>query len=102
MFSTRTFKWPVCDRAQITCNTSSAYRVQHAVCHLVRRDSSAVKFDRVEIAFILALSLLAETINIKEGRKPELPEKTADDELQKMPHTKTRTFKPKARPKPTL
>ena len=25
------------------------------VCHLVQRDSSAVKFDRVETAFILAL-----------------------------------------------
>ena len=27
--------------------------MQPAVCHVVRRDSSAVKFDRVEIAFIL-------------------------------------------------
>ena len=27
----------------------------HVTCHLVRRDSSAVKFDRVEIAFIGAL-----------------------------------------------
>ena len=27
----------------------------HFVCHVVRRDSSAIKFDRVEIAFILAL-----------------------------------------------
>ena len=60
---TRTLKWPGRDRVQITCNTSSAYHVQPAVCHLVRRDSSAIKSDRVEIAFILALSLLAETIN---------------------------------------
>ena len=29
--------------------------MQPAVYHLVRRDSSAIKFDRVEIAFILAL-----------------------------------------------
>ena len=27
---------------------------------------------------------------MKEGRKPEYPEKTPDDELQKMPHTKIR------------
>ena len=27
----------------------------HVMCHLVRRDSSAIKFDRVEIAFIWAL-----------------------------------------------
>ena len=37
---------------KITCNTSSAYRVQHVVCHVVRRDSSALKFDRVEITII--------------------------------------------------
>ena len=42
------------NRAQIMCNTSSDYHVQHALRHLVGRDSSAVKFDRVEIAFILA------------------------------------------------
>ena len=27
----------------------------HVTCHLIRRDSSAIKFDRVEIAFISAL-----------------------------------------------
>ena len=32
-------------RALITCKC-------HVTCHLVRRDSSAIKFDRVEIAFI--------------------------------------------------
>ena len=35
-------------RALITCKC-------HVTCHLIRRDSSAIKFDRVEIAFILAL-----------------------------------------------
>ena len=39
---------------------------------------------------------------MKEGRKPEYPEKTPDNELQKMPHTTTRKFKPQARLKPTL
>ena len=43
---TRTLQWPGSSRVQITCNTSSAYHVQHVVCHGVR-DSSAVKFDRV-------------------------------------------------------
>ena len=28
----------------------------HVTCHVVPKDSSAIKFDRVEIAFILALS----------------------------------------------
>ena len=33
---------------------------------------------------------------MEEGRKPEYPEKTPDDELQKMPHTKGRKFKPQS------
>ena len=37
---------------------------------------------------------------MKEGRKPEYPEKTPDDELQKMPHTKARGFKPQTRLEP--
>ena len=52
---TRTFKWPWHNRVKVTCNTSNAYHVQRVVCHLVRRDSSAIEFDRVEITFILAL-----------------------------------------------
>ena len=31
---------------------------------------------------------------MKEARKPEYPEKTSDDELQKMSHTKARKYKP--------
>ena len=45
---TRTFGWPERNGVQMTCNTLNAY-------HVARRDSSAVKFDRVEIAFNLAL-----------------------------------------------
>ena len=37
---------------------------------------------------------------MKEGRKPKYPEKTPDDDLQKMPHTKARRFKPQARLEP--
>ena len=37
---------------------------------------------------------------MKEGRKPEYQEKTPGDELQKMPHTTTRRFKPEARVEP--
>ena len=58
----RTLNWPRHYRVKITCNTSSAYHMQCVVCHLVRRDSSAIKFDRVEIAFILALLYGLETI----------------------------------------
>ena len=38
---------------------------------------------------------------MKEGRKPEYPEETPGDDLQKMPHTAARRFKPKARLEPT-
>ena len=38
---------------------------------------------------------------MKEGRKPEYPEKTLGDELQRMPHTKARRFKSQARLEPT-
>ena len=37
---------------------------------------------------------------MKEGRKPEYPDKTPDDGLQKMPNTKARRFKPLARLEP--
>ena len=38
---------------------------------------------------------------MKEGRKPEYPEKTPGDELQKMPHTTARRFKPQTRLEPS-
>ena len=38
---------------------------------------------------------------MKEGRKPEHPEKTPGDELQKMPHITARRFKPQARLEPS-
>ena len=41
----------------IVCKSGETHRMLitckcHVTCHLVRRDSSAIKFDRVEIAFI--------------------------------------------------
>ena len=37
---------------------------------------------------------------MKEGRKPEYPEKTPGDELQEMPHPTARRFKLRARLEP--
>ena len=48
-------KWPGRNRVQITCDISGSHHVQNVVCYVVVRDSSAIKYDRVEIAFILAL-----------------------------------------------
>ena len=72
------------------------------MCHVVRRDSSAIKFDIVYIAFIFALFYWLNHSPTKEGRKPEYPEKTTNDELQKMPHTKAQKFKPQPRLEPVL
>ena len=62
---TRTLKWPGHSHVQITCNTSSVFHMQHVMYPEVRRDSSAIKFDRVEIAFFFffAFVLLAEPLN---------------------------------------
>ena len=60
---TRTLRRPGYNRVQIACNTQSAYHVQHVVCHVVRRDSSAIKFDRVENRIHLSFILLAEPLN---------------------------------------
>ena len=76
--------------------------MQHVVCHVARRDSSAIKFDRVKIAFVLVSFYQLNHLPMKDGRKPEYPEKTPDDELQKMPHTKAGKFEPQLRLKPTL
>ena len=65
------FQSPYCTangphHAQLAMEQSCAYHVQHiehlsratrrVTCHVVRRDSSTIKFDKVEIAFISALS----------------------------------------------
>ena len=55
------------------------YHVQHVVRYVVRRDSSAIKFDRVEIAFVF--DILAEPLFDKEGEETGVPEKTPEDEL---------------------
>ena len=99
--------------AQVALAQSCANHVHHverlscATCrtcyvtwYVVRWDSSAIKFDRVEIAFIWALFYGWAIKPMKEGRKPEYPEKTPGDELQKMPHTYAWKFKPQARLEP--
>ena len=50
---------------------------------------------------LLELYLVGWIIKLmREGRKPESPEKSPDDKLQKMPHAKAWRFKPQARLKP--
>ena len=61
-----------------------------------------MKFDRVEIAFILVLLYWLNHYSMKVGRKPECSDKTPDDELQKIPYTTVRKFKPQPRLEPAL
>ena len=65
-----------------------------AMCHVVRRDSSAIKFDRVEIAFTLVLFRWLKPLTDEGGRQQEYPEKTPDHEIQKMPHNKVQNSSP--------
>ena len=68
------------------CKSRSTHRafhhVQHVVCHVVLRDSSAVKFDRVEIAFIFDLFYWLKRLTDEGGEEIGLPGENPDDELQ--------------------
>ena len=66
---TRLLKWARHNHVQIKWNTSSTNRLQHIVCHVVRRNSSAIKYDRVSIAFILALFYWLNHYTMKAWRK---------------------------------
>ena len=63
LFPTRTHKWPRRNSVQTTSNTWGAHHMQHVVCHVVQRDSSAIEFwqslNRIYFSFVS----LAETIN---------------------------------------
>ena len=82
---TRTLKWPRCNRVQITCNTSSAYHVQHVVLHATSCEGTAQLLSLTELkSHSFELYSVDWIIKpMKEGRKPEYPEKTPGDELQK-------------------
>ena len=71
-----------CNLVQIMCNT---HQMQQVVCHLIRRGSSAINFDKSSNHFYFSFVLLAETINRwrRVGK-----EKTPDNKLQKMAHAK--------------
>ena len=99
---THTFEWPRRNRVQITCITSSAYHVQHVVLRAMCYEWTVQLLSLTELkSHLFELCFIGWTIKpMKEGRKPEYPEKTPGDELQKMPHTEVRTFKHQARLEP--
>ena len=99
---TRTLKWPWRNRVHITCNTLSAYHVQHVVLRAAWYKGTAQLVSSTELkSHLFQLYFVGWIIILmKEGRKPEYLEKTPGDELQKMPHTTARRFKPQARLEP--
>ena len=66
-------KWLGCSCVQVTCNTSSTYHVQHVVCRVVQRDNSAIKFDRVEIAFVFTLFYWLKPLTDEGGDETRVP-----------------------------
>ena len=62
------------------------------MCHVLRNDGSD-KLTELKPNLFYLYSINRNHYPMKVGRKPECPEKTTDDELQKMPHTKARKFK---------
>ena len=99
---TRTLKWPRLIRVQITCNTSSTYHVQHVMLRATWYEGTAQLLSLAELkSHLFELYFIGCIIKpMQEGRKPEYPEKTPGDELQKMPHTTAQRFKPQARLEP--
>ena len=76
------------DRALITCNMS---------CCVPRGMKGKISYSSLtELrSHLFELYFIGWTIkSMKEGKKPEYPEKTPGDELQKMPHTTVQRFKP--------
>ena len=59
--------------ALIMCNTSGTHHVHHFVFHLVQRGSSAIKMDRVEIAFSLVIFYGLKRLNNEEREKTGVP-----------------------------
>ena len=54
----------------------------------VQKDSSAVGFDSVEIAFLLALFHWLKPLTNKGGKESGVTGENLENELQKMPHIK--------------
>ena len=69
--------------------------MQLVVCHMVLRDSSAVKFDRVEIAFIWVLFYWLKSLTDEAGEETGVPEKKPQQNKTKQQPKKTTTNKAK-------
>ena len=80
----RTLRWSGRNRVQITCNTSSVYHVQHVVLRATWYEGTAQLLSLTELkSHLFELYFTGFSSSpMKEGRKPEYPEKTPGDERQ--------------------
>ena len=93
-------------QGEIMCTSRATYRVL-ITCNMLCAswyERTAQRLSLTEFkSRLFGFILLAETINRWKREETRVPgKKTPDDGLQKMPHTKTRKFKPQRRLKPTL
>ena len=97
---TRTLKWPGRNHVQHIGRFSRASVMLRAICYkgtaqlLSLTEMKSHLFELYYIGWIVK--------PMKEGRKPEYPEKIPGDKLQKMPHITARRFKSQARLEPAL
>ena len=83
---TRTLKWPRRCHVQISYNTSSACHVQHVVLRATWYEGTAQLSSLTELKLhLFEHYFIGWAINLWRRRKPEFPEKTPGDELQKKP-----------------
>ena len=88
MLSSRFF--PACSKRQCVSESPATGRF----CLVVLKDSSAIHLDRAKITFIFSLFIIRTHYPIKEGGKTECLEKSPNNKLQKVPHTKAQNSKP--------
>ena len=81
---TLVLKWSGHSCVRFICSTSNTYHVQHVVYHAVQRDSPANKFERVELAFILALFRWLNLSINQEVEENGVPAEHPNDKLKKM------------------
>ena len=92
------------DQGAIVCKSRATHLalITYNMWDMIRRDSSAITFGRLEIAFTLSVFYRLTPLTDEGWEETGVPGETPDDELQKMPHTKARKFEPHTRLEPSL
>ena len=83
-----------------SCATHPVLIMCNMSCHMVWRDSSAIKFDRVEIAFILVLLHWWKQFTDEGGEETRVPRETLMMSFRKCPSLKPENASPNQDPNP--